>query len=76
MDSLSDGLLEYPHYTRPANYRGWQVPEVLLSGNHREIQAWRRRESLRRTRLKRPDLLKKADLSGKDKEILESIEKG
>jgi len=76
MDSLSDGLLEYPHYTRPANYRGWQVPEVLLSGNHREIQAWRRRESLRRTRLKRPDLLKKADLSEKDKEILESIEKG
>jgi tRNA (guanine37-N1)-methyltransferase len=72
MDSLSDGLLEYPHYTRPANYRGWQVPEVLLSGNHREIQAWRRRESIRRTRLKRPDLLKKADLSGKDKEILES----
>lgn len=72
MDSLSDGLLEYPHYTRPSDYRGWQVPEVLLSGNHREIQAWRRRESIRRTRLKRPDLLKKADLSGKDKEILES----
>ena len=75
-DSFSDGLLEYPHYTRPADYKGWQVPEVLLSGNHREIQDWRRRESIRRTRLKRPDLLKKADLSEKDKEILESIKKG
>lgn len=72
-DSFSDGLLEYPHYTRPADYRGWQVPEVLLSGNHREIQEWRRRESIRRTRLKRPDLLKKAHLSGKDKKILESL---
>ncbi len=70
-DSFSDGLLEYPHYTRPADYKGWLVPEVLLSGNHREIQDWRRRESIRRTRLKRPDLLKKADLSEKDKEILE-----
>ena len=75
-DSFSDGLLEYPHYTRPADYKGWLVPEVLLSGNHREIQDWRRRESIRRTRLKRPDLLKKADLSEKDKEILESIKKG
>lgn len=75
-DSFSDGLLEYPHYTRPADYKGWQVPEVLLSGNHREIQNWRRRESIRRTRLKRHDLLKKADLSEKDKKILESIKKG
>jgi len=75
-DSFSDGLLEYPHYTRPADYKGWQVPEVLLSGNHREIQDWRRRESIRRTRLKRPDLLKKAELSEKDTEILESIKKG
>jgi tRNA (guanine37-N1)-methyltransferase len=74
-DSFSEGLLEYPHYTRPADYRGWQVPEVLLSGNHREIQQWRRRESIRRTWLKRPDLLKKADLSEKDMEILESIKK-
>ena len=45
-DSFSMGLLEYPHYTRPAEYRGWGVPEVLLSGNHREIEAWRRREPL------------------------------
>lgn len=56
-DSFSMGLLEYPHYTRPAEYRGWGVPEVLLSGNHREIEAWRRREALLRTRAKRPDLL-------------------
>jgi len=75
MDSLSDGLLEYPHYTRPANYRGWQVPEVLLSGNHREIQAWRRRESLRRTFRKRPDLLEKATLSDEDSKMIEDIKK-
>jgi tRNA (guanine37-N1)-methyltransferase len=56
-DSFSMGLLEYPHYTRPAEYRGWGVPEVLLSGNHREIDAWRRREALLRTRNRRPDLL-------------------
>ena len=56
-DSFSMGLLEYPHYTRPAEYRGWKVPEVLLSGNHREIETWRRRESLLRTRKRRPDLL-------------------
>jgi tRNA (guanine37-N1)-methyltransferase len=56
-DSFSMGLLEYPHYTRPAEYRGWQVPEVLLSGNHRQIEAWRRREALLRTKARRPDLL-------------------
>jgi tRNA (guanine37-N1)-methyltransferase len=56
-DSFSMGLLEYPHYTRPAEYRGWRVPEVLLSGNHREIETWRRRESLLRTKKRRPDLL-------------------
>jgi len=74
-DSFSEGLLEYPHYTRPANYRGWQVPEVLLSGNHREIQAWRRRESLRRTCLKRPDLLAKALLSEEDRAILKEFKR-
>lgn len=74
-DSFSEGLLEYPHYTRPANYRGWQVPEVLLSGNHREIQAWRRVESLRRTWLKRPDLLEKKDLSEEDRENLKEIKR-
>ena len=58
-DSFSTGLLEYPHYTRPSEYKGWAVPEILLSGNHKEIDNWRRRESLRRTQLRRPDLLDK-----------------
>ena len=74
-DSFSMGLLEYPHYTRPSNYRGWPVPEVLLSGNHREILAWRRKESLRRTYVRRPDLLEKIALSPEDREILEEIKK-
>lgn len=73
-ESFSNGLLEYPQYTRPANYKGWSVPEVLISGNHAEIEAWRRRESLRRTSRRRPDLLKKIELSAKDKKILEQIE--
>ncbi|MCI0541544.1 MAG: tRNA (guanosine(37)-N1)-methyltransferase TrmD [Verrucomicrobiales bacterium] len=55
-DSFSQGLLEYPHYTRPADFRGWKVPEVLLSGNHADIARWRREQALLRTRLKRPDL--------------------
>ena len=56
-DSFSSGLLEAPQYTRPAEFRGWKVPDVLLSGNHAEIAAWRRREAGRRTRENRPDLL-------------------
>ncbi|HEV2840881.1 MAG TPA: tRNA (guanosine(37)-N1)-methyltransferase TrmD [Chthoniobacterales bacterium] len=56
-DSFSGGLLEGPHYTRPAEFRGWKVPDVLLSGNHAEIAAWRKKEALRRTRESRPDLL-------------------
>ena len=56
-DSFSAGLLEGPQYTRPADFRGWKVPDVLLSGNHAEIAAWRKEEALRRTREKRPDLL-------------------
>jgi tRNA (guanine37-N1)-methyltransferase len=56
-DSFSDGLLEAPQYTRPADFRGWKVPEVLLSGNHGEIAAWRRKEAEKRTRANRPDLL-------------------
>lgn len=56
-DSFSGGLLEYPQYTRPADFRGWKVPEVLLSGHHERIGEWRREESLRRTRERRPDLL-------------------
>jgi tRNA (guanine37-N1)-methyltransferase len=65
-DSHATGLLEYPHFTRPPEFRGWGIPEVLLSGNHAEIARWRRQESLRRTLLYRPDLLAKADLSQED----------
>jgi len=74
-DSFSTGLLEYPHYTRPGIYRDWQVPEVLLSGNHREIESWRRKESLKRTYLRRPDLLEKIELSDVDIRTLEDIKK-
>ena len=56
-DSFSEGLLEGPQYTRPAEFRGWKVPDVLLSGNHAEIAAWRKEQALRRTRENRPDLL-------------------
>lgn len=72
-DSHATGLLEYPHYTRPPEFRGWQVPEVLLSGNHAEIDLWRRREALRRTLSLRPDLLAQADLSKDDLSFLESL---
>lgn len=69
-DSFSMGLLEYPHYTRPAEYRGWKVPEVLLSGNHREIELWRRRESLLRTLKRRPDLLAGIELTKQEEKWL------
>jgi len=62
-DSFSTGLLEHPHYTRPADFRGWKVPDVLLSGHHGQIAEWRHRESLRRTWLRRPDLLEGRELS-------------
>ncbi|HYA13781.1 MAG TPA: tRNA (guanosine(37)-N1)-methyltransferase TrmD [Syntrophales bacterium] len=75
IDSFSTGMLEYPHYTRPSCYRNWTVPEVLMSGNHREIETWRRKESLRRTYLRRPDLLEKIQLSEEDKKILKEIRK-
>lgn len=75
-ESHSSGLLEYPHYTRPPEFRGWPVPDVLLSGHHEQIARWRRRESLRRTRQRRPDLFTKLDLSSKmDKKLLEELEK-
>ncbi|WP_227766685.1 tRNA (guanosine(37)-N1)-methyltransferase TrmD [Zhaonella formicivorans] len=73
-DSFSDGLLEYPQYTRPREFRGWQVPEVLLSGNHRQISIWRRQQSLLRTKKRRPDLLKSAQLSAEDLELLNKTE--
>lgn len=72
-DSYAGGLLEYPHYTRPAEYRGLSVPEVLLSGHHQEIVQWRRRQSLRRTLERRPELLAVADLSEEDRAYLTEL---
>lgn len=70
-ESFQDGLLEYPQYTRPPVFRGAAVPEVLLSGDHGAIARWRRREQLRRTRARRPDLLARAALSDEDRRVLE-----
>ncbi len=70
-ESHAEGLLEYPHYTRPAEFRGWGVPEVLLSGHHEEIRRWRRRQSLLRTARRRPDLLSKARLTEDERRWLE-----
>lgn len=72
-DSHTYGLLEYPQYTRPAEYKGWSVPEVLLSGNHARIARWRREQIIRRTLERRPDLLDKAELSLEDKKIAEKL---
>ncbi|HEX8992868.1 MAG TPA: tRNA (guanosine(37)-N1)-methyltransferase TrmD [Anaerolineales bacterium] len=71
-DSHASGLLEYPHYTRPPEFRGAKVPEVLLSGDHARIQRWRREQSLLRTLQRRPDLLEKADLTAADRIFLEA----
>ena len=57
-ESFSSGILDYPHYTRPENFRGWKVPDVLVSGNHAAIEAWRKQRSLEITRQRRPDLFK------------------
>lgn len=73
-DSHASGLLEYPHYTRPPEYRGWQVPDVLVSGNHAHISQWRRQQSLLRTLKRRPDLLEKFELTKQDKKFLESLQ--
>ena len=72
-ESFSDGLLEYPQYTRPRELNGMEVPEVLLSGDHAKIKAWRRQESLRATKKFRPDLLEKADLTPKEQKLLEEL---
>ena len=73
VDSFSRGLLDYPHFTRPAEFRGLRVPDVLLSGNHAEIRRWRKRESLMRTLAVRPDLLKAAELDDEEREILRAL---
>jgi len=70
-DSHAAGLLEYPHYTRPPEFRGWKVPDILLSGNHAEIARWRREQSLLRTLQRRPDLLAAASLLNADLKFLE-----
>jgi len=70
-DSHASGLLEYPHYTRPPEFRSWGVPEVLKSGDHARIRQWRRKQSLLRTAQRRPDLLARAELSKKDRQLLE-----
>jgi tRNA (guanine37-N1)-methyltransferase len=71
-DSHAMGLLEYPHYTRPPEFRGWKIPEVLLTGAHAKIDKWRREQALLRTLKKRPDMLAKADLTKEDKKFVES----
>jgi tRNA (guanine37-N1)-methyltransferase len=73
-DSYASGLLEYPHYTRPPEFRGWKVPEVLLSGDHARIQRWRREQSLLRTWQRRPDLLASAALTPADLAFLAKLE--
>jgi len=72
----SGGLLDYPHYTRPAEFRGMPVPEVLMNGNHDEIRRWRRRRALEKTLVNRPDLLRGAELSREDRNLLAEIEAG
>jgi len=72
-DSHVGGLLEYPQYTRPPQYRGWPVPEVLLSGNHAQINSWRREQAIRRTLEQRPELLARAELSSEEERLVERL---
>lgn len=74
-DSFYDGLLEYPQYTRPREFMGWEVPDILLSGDHGKIDRWRRKESLRNTMLRRPDLLANVELTKLDVTLLKEINK-
>ena len=74
-DSHASGLLGYPQYTRPQVYRGWAVPQVLLSGNHSQVARWRREQSLLRTLARRPDLLEKADLSAEERRFIETMKR-
>jgi tRNA (guanine37-N1)-methyltransferase len=72
-DSFSTGLLEFPQYTRPVDFRGMKVPDILMSGHHANISKWRREQSLARTFERRPDLLETADLTSKDRLVLEKL---
>ncbi len=72
-ESFTSGILDYPHYTRPSEFKGIKVPEILLSGNHQEIKRWRRGQALRRTLIKRPDLIAPEKLSQEDYELLRSL---
>jgi tRNA (guanine37-N1)-methyltransferase len=72
-DSHSMGLLEYPHYTRPPEFRGWKVPDILTSGDHAKIEKWRREQALLRTFTKRPDMLEKTELSPEDRKFVEGL---
>lgn len=74
-DSFSTGLLEHPHYTRPVEFRGYKVPDVLLSGNHAAIDKWRREQSLKRTFERRPELLEQMELTEKEQQMLHTIKK-
>ena len=74
-DSYTTGLLEYPQYTRPVEYRGEMVPDVLLSGNHAEVDRWRHEQAIRRTLERRPELLDKAELSSQDRELVDRMKK-
>ena len=75
-ESFSEGLLEYPQYTRPRNFKGHEVPEILLSGNHEAIRKWRRREALKRTLERRPDLVNFSMLSNEEKKFIEELKSG
>jgi len=75
-ESFSDPLLEYPQYTRPRDFKGYKVPEVLVSGNHKNIQDWQRQQALKKTASVRPDLLKKLELSDQDKVALKELNIG
>ena len=72
-DSHAMGLLEYPHYTRPPEFRGWKTPDILLSGDHAKIEKWRRQQALERTFKKRPDMLGKAELTKEDLKFVEKL---
>jgi len=75
-ESHANNLLEYPQYTRPPEFRGWRVPDILLSGNHAQIARWRRKESLRKTRERRPDLFEKVELSKVDEKLIKELDEG